>query len=90
MGTDARTGFVSAGGDLTAGFVVSQGGPKMVLIRAVGPALQNFGYSGRCVVLRPGRYPSFQSMGLNDRISSVRPVAGNGRIEESRYAPRHN
>jgi hypothetical protein len=51
---------------------------------------ENFGFSGRCTVLRPGRYPSFQSMGLNDRISSVRPVAGNGRIEESRYAPRHN
>lgn len=51
---------------------------------------ENFGYSGRCVVLRPGRYPSFQSMGLNDRISSVRPVAGNRRIEESRYAPRRD
>ena len=50
-------------------------------------ACENFGYSGRCVVLRPGRYPSFQSMGLNDRISSVRPVGGNARIEEHRYAP---
>ena len=48
---------------------------------------ENFGYSGRCVVLRPGRYPSFQSMGLNDRISSVRPVGGHARIEEHRYAP---
>ena len=48
---------------------------------------ENFGYSGRCIVLRPGRYPSFQSMGLNDRISSVRPVGGHARIEESRYAP---
>ena len=48
---------------------------------------ENFGYSGRCVVLRPGRYPSFQSMGLNDRISSVRPVGGTARIEEHRYAP---
>jgi hypothetical protein len=48
---------------------------------------ENFNYSGRCIVLRPGRYPSFQSMGLNDQISSVRPVAGHGRIEEHRYAP---
>jgi len=48
---------------------------------------ENFGYSGRCVVLRPGRYTSFQSMGLNDRISSVRPVGGTARIEEHRYAP---
>jgi len=26
-------------------------------------------FSGRCVVLRPGRYPSLSAMGLNDRIS---------------------
>ena len=29
-------------------------------------------FSGRCTVLRPGRYPSLAAMGLNDRISSVR------------------
>jgi len=44
-------------------------------------------YRGRCVVLRPGRYPSLRSMGLNDRVSSVRIVAGSGRIAENRYAP---
>ena len=33
----------------------------------------NFG--GRCVVLRPGNYPSLQALGLNDRVSSVRAVA---------------
>src|SRR5665647_3382998 len=32
-------------------------------------------FSGRCVVLRPGAYPSLGAMGLNDRISSVRAVA---------------
>ncbi len=32
-------------------------------------------YGGRCVLLRPGSYPSLQAMGLNDRISSVRLVA---------------
>ena len=31
-------------------------------------------FQGRCVVLRPGNYDSLGSMGLNDRISSVRPV----------------
>jgi hypothetical protein len=31
-------------------------------------------FSGRCVVLRPGRYPSLSAMGLNDRVSSVRPA----------------
>jgi len=44
-------------------------------------------FSGRCVVLRPGRYPSLAGMGLNDRISSARIVARNARIEENRYAP---
>ena len=32
------------------------------------------GYQGRCVVLNPGKYPSVMAMGLNDKISSVRPV----------------
>lgn len=31
-------------------------------------------FGGRCVVLRPGRYRSLGSMGLNDRVSSVRPA----------------
>lgn len=44
-------------------------------------------FRGRCVVLRPGRYPSLAAMGLNDRISSVREVLRDARIEEDRYAP---
>jgi outer membrane lipoprotein SlyB len=44
-------------------------------------------FAGRCVVLRPGRYPSLQAMGLNDRVSSVRAVAGNAQVNERRYAP---
>src|SRR6185436_12127056 len=47
----------------------------------------NAAYKGRCVVLRPGRYPSLDSMGLNDRVSSVRVVSRNARIDENRYAP---
>lgn len=43
--------------------------------------------NGRCMVLRQGRYASLSAMGLNDRISSVRPVSGNTRVEEDRYAP---
>jgi uncharacterized protein YcfJ len=38
-------------------------------------------------VLRPGQYPSLVSMGLNDRVSSVRLMNGNARLEENRYAP---
>ncbi len=35
---------------------------------------ENAGFGGRCAVLRPGNYPSLAPMGLNNRISSVRPV----------------
>jgi uncharacterized protein YcfJ len=44
-------------------------------------------YGGRCVVLRQGNYPSLAAMGLNDRISSVRRIGANVRIDDSRYAP---
>lgn len=44
-------------------------------------------FAGRCVVLRQGQYPSLESMGLNDRISSMRMLDSNGRIEPDRYAP---
>ncbi|OZA46243.1 MAG: hypothetical protein B7X81_07320 [Hydrogenophilales bacterium 17-61-76] len=44
-------------------------------------------YDGRCVVLRPGNYPSLDAMGLNDRVSSVREVSRNARIDERRYVP---
>lgn len=44
-------------------------------------------YEGRCVILRPGNYPSLDAIGLNDRVSSVREVNRNARIDERRYAP---
>jgi uncharacterized protein YcfJ len=33
-------------------------------------------FEGRCVVLRPGEYPSLGAMGLNNMVSSLRPVRG--------------
>jgi hypothetical protein len=33
-------------------------------------------FAGRCVVLRPGRYPDLRAMGLNNQVSSVRPADG--------------
>ncbi len=44
-------------------------------------------YGGRCVVLRPGQYASLGAMGLNDRVSSVRTVNSNARVDDGRYAP---
>lgn len=44
-------------------------------------------FSGRCVVLRPGRYPSLAAMGLNNRVSSVRTIAKGQKVADNRYAP---
>jgi uncharacterized protein YcfJ len=44
-------------------------------------------FKGHCMVLRPGRYASLAAMGLNDRISSVRAVTRNARVDDARYAP---
>ena len=43
-------------------------------------------FAGRCVVLRPGQYPSFSAMNMNDRISSVRQISEYGSVTDDRYA----
>jgi uncharacterized protein YcfJ len=45
------------------------------------------GFEGRCMILRPGQYPSLAAMGLNDAVSSVRPVVRSAAVEERRFAP---
>jgi hypothetical protein len=42
-------------------------------------------YRGRCVTLRPGNYPSLGSLGLHDKISSIRPLEQDGRRDERYY-----
>jgi len=44
-------------------------------------------YGGRCVVLRRGNYGSLAAMGLDDRVSSVRVVNKNARVDDDRYGP---
>lgn len=44
-------------------------------------------FRGRCVVLRPGRYPSLTAMGLDNRVSSVRSVSASAWVDDNRYAP---
>ena len=46
-------------------------------------------FGGDCRVLRPGRYPSLASLGLNDRVSSARAVGRNASVDDGRYAPGH-
>ena len=45
-------------------------------------------FGGRCIVLRAGSYPSLRSLGLNDRVSSVRPASiGGGSFARPEPAP---
>ena len=48
---------------------------------------ENVRFSGRCVVLRPGRYPSLVAMGMEDRVSSIRGIPATTRVSNERYAP---
>jgi uncharacterized protein YcfJ len=60
---------------------------SVVVVRDQWEVCVDAQFSGRCVILRPGRYPSLAAMRLNDRISSVRIVNKNARIDDDRYAP---
>ena len=44
-------------------------------------------FGGRCTVLRPGQYPALSTMGLNDKLSSVRSVNSSAKVDDGRYAP---
>lgn len=44
-------------------------------------------FTGRCAVVRPGRYPTLAALGLNNSVSSVRAVGANARVDPSRFAP---
>jgi hypothetical protein len=60
---------------------------SVVVVGQRWQACEDVRFSGRCTVLRPGQYPSLTAMGLNDRVSSVRPLQANQRVAESDYAP---
>ena len=44
-------------------------------------------FNGRCTVLRPGQYPALSAIGLNNRISSARPVPAGRHVDDADYAP---
>jgi len=69
--------FANSGFNDNASSVEVRGGPWQVCTDAY--------FQGRCVVLRPGNYPSLHALGLNDRISSIRPVDRYGRAEAHEY-----
>ncbi|MET3106335.1 uncharacterized protein YcfJ [Oxalobacteraceae bacterium GrIS 2.11] len=49
---------------------------------------EDSGFSGRCMVLRPGNYGSLSEMGMNDRVSSLRPIGHRDHYENEAPAPR--
>lgn len=44
-------------------------------------------FGGQCVVLRQGSYPSLNALGMNDKISSVRPVNQQASYQNEAPAP---
>jgi uncharacterized protein YcfJ len=45
-------------------------------------------FDGRCVVLQPGQYPTLRQMGLNDRVSSIRPADDRIAYDDGRWRRR--
>jgi len=60
---------------------------SVVVERGRWEVCENARFGGRCVVLRKGQYASLSALGMNDRISSVRAIGQDARIEDHRYAP---
>jgi len=74
MGNFARAGF-------------NNRASSAVVVGQRWEACEQVRFRGNCKVLRPGQYPSLTAMGLNDRITSIRPIAANQHVSESDYAP---
>ena len=60
---------------------------SVVVLRDRWEVCSDADFSGRCVVLRPGRYGSLAEMGMNDRASSARLVGRNVRVSDERFMP---
>ncbi|HSS70955.1 MAG TPA: beta/gamma crystallin family protein [Casimicrobiaceae bacterium] len=64
---------------------------SVVVQRGVWQACEDAYFRGRCVTLRPGEYGSLDSMGMGNKISSIRPLRGGnygygyGRPDDRRY-----
>ena len=57
---------------------------SVIVERGQWQVCDDIGFRGYCIVLRPGQYPSLRSMGLNNRVSSLRRVGGGPKYA---YAP---
>lgn len=68
VASDAAPNLASQGFNDQVSSVEVRGGPWQFCEHA--------GFGGQCVVLNPGRYASLRAMGMNDRVSSLRPAGG--------------
>lgn len=62
------------------------GASSVVVIGDRWEVCEDLRFQDGCMVLRPGRYPSLASMGLNQSVTSVRPLPANAQIDPRRYA----
>jgi uncharacterized protein YcfJ len=60
---------------------------SVIVDRGRWEVCQDARFQGQCVVLRRGSYDSLRAMGLNDRISSVRPASSQRRVANEAPAP---
>jgi uncharacterized protein YcfJ len=58
---------------------------SVIVDRGEWQVCEDSDFRGRCIVLRPGQYPSLGAMGLNNRISSLRRMSAGPKYV---YAPR--
>jgi uncharacterized protein YcfJ len=58
-----------------------------VVTRGRWEACEDAGFGGRCILLRPGSYESLAAMGMNNRVSSVRPADPRRNYEYEAPAP---
>jgi uncharacterized protein YcfJ len=47
---------------------------SMVITNTPWAVCDGAGFSGRCIIMQPGNYPSLREIGLNNRIASLRPI----------------
>lgn len=55
---------------------------SVVVVRGQWEVCEAAGFSGRCIILGPGRYHSLGMMGLNNRVSSARNVGREARGDD--------
>ena len=66
---------------------LNDGAASVVVQKNRWEACEEIRFGGRCLVMRPGRYPSFNALGMVNGALSVRAVSNSARITDDRYAP---